>query len=520
MFFRMITVFVVFVQVAGNSVHAEPVADLIPFVPEDANSLYIFRVKEFVNSPLGIERDWAKKHHEEHLNGGVCIPPWIDVLVRSSSVSPSAPGGEWTAIVVSPPDEITMEGIAKEESTEVQKIGSHAAVFTARRNGYFVEFNTDEKNHRVLGGMAPATRQNIARWIEEAESSPLPKVSDYLLEVSKDVKPQIILAVDFTDMLDPVQIRYRLSGLAALEKRANDRIALTLDFQSLRGVRMAVNVTQETTAEIRFDFGRKIGEEGKYVKGLLVDLLNDTGAALDELQDAKVEINGKSVSLKMPLSDESLRRVLSLISSVTPATAGGRTAPQPAASAAPNPSPPGASGVDVAKSLRYYKAVNHNVNDMEKAYKRINNYRQTAQWHDNFARRIDELPIASVDPDLLDYGQKMSSLLRGLGASLRGMGVKVDALNQQVRYDVTQTPVYRNGADRWWGGAWTAYGAYNYGRPMETKVDTNLQDVRAKQSEVVANTQPDRDRIWQMINEERSVTRRKMVARYGSDFQK
>ena len=66
----------------------------------------------------------------------------------------------------------------------------------------------------------------------------------------------------------------------------------------------------------------------------------------------------------------------------------------------------------------------------------------------------------------------MSSMLRALGASLRGMGVKVDPLNQQITYNVEQKPIYYSGADWWWGGAHTAYGPYNYGRPMETTVDT------------------------------------------------
>jgi hypothetical protein len=49
-------------------------------------------------------------------------------------------------------------------------------------------------------------------------------------------------------------------------------------------------------------------------------------------------------------------------------------------------------------------------------------------------------------------------------------------------------------------------------------VTTNLQDVRARQAEVVAASAPERDKIWQMVNEERAALQRKMVAKYGEAF--
>ncbi|QDT30895.1 hypothetical protein [Thalassoglobus polymorphus] len=517
-----VRVFIVFFCSWGTltPLHAQSYEGLLKFVPDDANTVALLRVHDFINSPLGVKEDWKKKHETEHLNGGVAIPPWVNVLLRTSYVRPGHGGGDWTSVLTVLPEGIDFKKIAKETGNELQEINSHPVFFSQKRNGYFVQFQ-GENQERILGGIVPASRQDVSRWISESAEEETTKLDEYLAQAIDDSSSQIILAISMKDMLDPVHIRYRLSGSKALENNTQARTALTLDFQSLQGVRLAVQVKESTQAEIRLDFDRTIGPESEHIKSLLVEFLNDAGSALDELENAGVETRGKSVILTMPLSGESLRRILSLVTSVSPPSASG---PQTKTPEPPKPEiepkSQGASGIDVKASLKYYRAVNHNVDDMEKAYKRINNYRQTAQWHDNFAKRIDELPIENVDPELLDYGQKMSSYLRSLGASLRGMGLKVDALNHSITYKVEQKPMYRNGYDWWYGGAWTAYGPYNYGRPMKTEVDTNLNQVRTKQADIVAKTQPDRDKIWQIINEERSTTRRAMVAKYGSDFQK
>jgi hypothetical protein len=261
---------------------------------------------------------------------------------------------------------------------------------------------------------------------------------------------------------------------------------------------------------VRFDFGRRIGDEGKFVKPLFVEFLNDAGAALDELESAEVKVDGQTVTLRTPLSDESLRRVLSLITAPPPPHSPGR-----AAQATPAPPQP-ASGPDAIASRRYFQAVSRNVDDLRRAYARAQSYTRTAQWHDNFAQRIDHLPTAGVDPALVDYGRRISSQLRALGASLRGTGVKVNALDRTVVYQTDYVPA--NGFEWWWGGARTAWGPVV--NPQNVVVTSNLQEVRAKQAEVVAAAAPERDQIWQIINDERDAMERQMVGKFGEQFRR
>ena len=56
--------------------------------------------------------------------------------------------------------------------------------------------------------------------------------------------------------------------------------------------------------------------------------------------------------------------------------------------------------------------------------------------------------------------------------------------------------------------------------PQNVVVTSNLQDVRAKQAEVVAASAPEREQIWQIINDERDAMERQMVGKFGEQFRR
>ena len=503
---------------AGSALRAQSVADLLPFVPRDSNAISVFRVHALTGSPRGVKEGWAARHESQYLDGAVTVPPWVEVMVRASYVRPGTRGGDWTVVLLPLPAQYEMSMLAQREGTEVQEISSHSAVLSQRYSGYFVELKgAGEGGARVLGGMSPATRQDVSRWLTEShQTTGTTGLSPYLVEAAADETAQIVLAVDMQEMLDPVHVRNRLNAAEALQKESAAKAALTIAFQTIRGMRLSVRVGETSTAEVRMDFGRQIGSEGQFVKPLLVEFLNDAGAALDELESAQVETKGRTVTMTMPLSDESLRRILSLVTAPPPPTSPGRAAPEV------TPPEPGKEPgtADVNASRRYLQAVNRNVDDLQKAYGRAQSYARTAQWHENFAQRIEHLPTGGVDPQLVEYGRSVASRLRALAASLRGTAVQVNALDRSVVYNVDVTPAYQTGFDWWWGGARTAWGAYTYGQPQNVNVTSNLGEVRAKQAEIVTASAPQREQIWQMINEERAATERAMVGKYGDEFQK
>lgn len=490
-------------------------SDLLQLVPDDANSLAVLRVRALTESPRGQAEGWAEKHESEFLHGAVTVPPWAQEFVRASYVRPGTRGGDWTVVLLPLPDGYQMTQLAAREGTEVQEIGDRPAVQSRRHSGYFIQFGDESSGRRVLGGIAPATRQDAARWVRDVGGRGRAPISSYLSDAANNATAQIVLAIDLRDMLDPVMVRNRINSSSVLD-RTSKKATLTIDFQSLQGAQLAIHVDEEITAEIRLDFGRGIGEEGRQMRDLLEEFLNDAGAALDELTTARTTVDDRSVTFKMTLSDESLRRVLSVITTPPPPTAPGRqeTAPDEPAAASEDGQP------DLIASRRYFNAVNRCINDLDRARGRGKSYSRTAQWHMNFADRIDRLPAKGVDPELLDFGNYVSGRLRALGNSLRGVAVQVNALDRSVVYNVDAQPVYRSGAEWWWGGAHTAYGAYTYGQPVDVNVTSNLEDVRTRQAEAVSADEPKRTEIWQLILEDRDAVDRKMIGKFGPDFRK
>ena len=500
-----------------SSIAAQGVEDLLPYVPDDANAIAVIRARALKESPRGKAEDWEQQHEERFLAGGSNVPPWVDVLVRASHARPGVPGGDWTVVLTHLPDGFDMAGLAERQEAELQEIDGHGLVYSAKNNGYFVELTTAGSGRpRILGGMAPATRQSAARWLESTSGNLGPiGLSEYLTNAAQDESAQVMLAFDMEHMLDPGFVRYRLNGAAALEGKALEKSALTILLQTIKGIRFDVHVDEEITADVHMEFGRNVGNEGEYLKPLLIEFLDDAGATLDEMASAETKIDGRKVTLSMPLSDESLRRVLSLLTAPSPHNG------QPVAAEPAEPETDAEedeSKVDVRASRRYFNSVNNIVDDLSRAYSRAKSYSRTAQWHINFADKIDKLSTRGVDPDLAYYGQWVATQLRGLAASLQGTAVQVNALEKSVVYNVNAQPGYYSGADAWWGGARTAWGPYTYGRPVDVEVTSNLQQVREQQAQAVSASAPQREQIWQMINDERASMERKMIGRYGDEF--
>jgi hypothetical protein len=177
----------------------------------------------------------------------------------------------------------------------------------------------------------------------------------------------------------------------------------------------------------------------------------------------------------------------------------GCVGPQQAATTKEPSTRPDDGQPNLIASRRYFNAVNRIIDDLDRAHRRGSSYSHTAQWHINFADRIDHRPTEGVDPELLTFGRDVSSRLRALGDSLHGVAVEVDRLDRYLVYNVYAGPAGG------WGYSWAT-------------VVTNLEDVRAKQAEAVSAGQPVRSKIWQLILEDREAVNEAMINRYGMDF--
>lgn len=501
------TLFILFLTVTAMPVYAVELGTALKHLPGATNSLAIVRVPQLMKSPLGIQEGWAQKHQTQFMSGAVHIPPSVDFVVRGFEFHPEDTRITRSYGIAAWQTPISMSRLAEHEKVRLETITGHSVVHTDR-NTYFAELSPG-----LVGGVSPDYRQDLARWLREVDRGATDAMSPYLQEVAAQIgDAQIVLALDFQDLIDPKSWRERIKSSSAVADKPNAVTTLTHLTDTLRGISLKIHVTDKTTAVVSLDFGTVVSQTTKpFLKPILIDLLGEAGAALDDLAEGEVEAKGKTATITFPLSDAGLRQIMSIILMPTPGhnTTGESTA---ATDAGANPEQV-AARFALQASKTYFAAINQILDDLEKQAKKGGNYNRSATWHDNFAKKIDQLSMRGVDPDLLSYGANVSSNLRGLAASLRGIPVTVNQLQGAVTYNVQfETPGYRNTCNSIWSSV-------SY-QPGYVNVQTNQAEIRAQQNAAIAAGAKQREQIWQIIADNRNQARIKMVQKLGPDFEK
>jgi hypothetical protein len=473
------------------------VDSLVKWLPGASNTLSIVRVKEILNSRKASQEHWADHHGDKTLFSPGMVPPWVGTLVVGSQLRLATSTQEWSPSVMQVPPQFSLEGLAHRENSHVEDLAGRRAVH-GRRDALFIDLG-----ERMLGVMSPAHRQEAARWVRRANQSGH-ELSEYLSEAAGS-PAQIVLAIDLQDTFDVAAAQEFVGDQQILKALKVPETEVVELLKSLRGVSVSVTVDDEIDAKISLDFGKPVKIAPEILKTLAVSMIDDHGLHLAELEHAQATNVGRSCELKMSkMSDEGLRAILSLIATVTPE----RSAKHEAATAGTKPAvtPTGAFAQvsDADATRHYFDSVNKIVGDLEKSLIHIHNYILTATYHDNYAARIEHLPVAGVSTDVQEYGARVNSRLRGLAASLRGVAVTVDAQQGTLVYNTSVTP----------GSSYRRYGVWGgrgY-RPPTFKVTSNLQAVRERQAAAVIKGQKQREDIWHLILEDRNGMIRKVPA--------
>lgn len=478
---------------------ADPALELARRIPGEANTLSVIRVAKILDTPRAKAEGWAELVEQRFLAGASQVPPWVDTFIVGSLVRPARNEEVWSTAVLRMPPSVTLERIARREATRVERLSGLRSV-KARRGAWLVEIEP-----RLLGIRTPAARQEAARWARAAAEDQTGELSPVLAKAAES-SAHIALSIDLTDASDSQGIRRYLTESDLLPKDPSTRVRLPQLLMSLRGVSLFVTVDTESVTQVVIDFDESTEKLGESVAAVFRQYADDLQLSLDELESATVRASGKSVTLKMTLSDESLRRVVSLVTAPSPPSrANDETIPStplPLETVVPEPND------ELLASRRYLQAVSQLIDDLARVNREAKDYARTATWHDNFARRIDQLPAAGVDRELLAFGQRVSQRFRGLAASLRGQAVRVNAEQQTLVYDVDYRP----------GWASVSYwGAVGY-RESSVKVTSNLQQVRERQAAAVTKGAQQRIQIWNFITNDRTEVEARMREKHGDDF--
>lgn len=464
-------------SLGANSVRAQDsLAKLAPF---DVNAVSLVKVRALIDSPYGKKNKWAEQFREAYASGMISAPPYVDEVLRGADVRPSMGENHSSWALYRMRLDTFMDSIAKHEGTKVERAGDAFAV-DSPRGIYFVQLA-----HRVMGAVQPGDRQLASKWVRQVKAGNGVTLSDKLVK-SLASDAQVVLSADTTDMLSAVRVAAWLKSLPQAEIGDSAPVAEVL--ASLEDVIITVHVTDAINAKLQLDFGKSIGTNAKSIGTAIRTWLEDIGAHIETMGDAKIQVTDKTITFESAIDEASFRRILSLVRTPTMAaevdTAASGTAANPVA------------------TKRYYQAVVGYVDDLLRIKKKkAADYNKTATWHETYARKIEDLSVAGVDGDIRQWGYETSKRLKALAGSLRGLPMEIDELERKIRVDFK--PWYVRSATTPWGYYYTPEGG---------TATTNESEIRIKQQEAIDAFAKQRDQVWEMIEKDRAAAVEKYKA--------
>lgn len=476
-----------------------PYDDLLQWIPQDANTLLLMNIEELHKSPMGKVENWASKHTHVTL-GMTSMSPKMRKVVVAAKLNPSTLHYAWEAGVFQLDSSIKFKNLTDLVSGTPDSVGGKPIVLSPR-NAYIVQFKD-----WVIGMMKPADRQAMSQWVRSARPTGRVVLTPYLKEAQEtagnEPQPQIVAAIDLTDVMDPEGLRHRLKKAKALEGKNIDVEEVTKLFLGLKGAKLVIRVANTMQGELHVDFTDRPDVIKSAAKQLLLDAVDSMGMAIEDLDNWAAKVEGRSIILSGSLSERGARMMLSpLLHPTTTArieneqvSASGTLSKESAA----------------AVSQRYFNSVKSMLDDLQK--QKVKTYKQQSYWYNQFAEKIDELPMLNVDEDLLKYGSAVSTTLRGLC----NLSTNVDVAQQGIKMNMGETLVsvppsgYYYGNGYGWGYGWgvpgytTSVNNYGLGSNMIAKS-------AGYANAIVAET-------WKNIEKATSEIRQHMTQKYQVEF--
>lgn len=459
--------FVLPVVLLGAGIAHAQFDDLVSKVPVDTNTLILLNTEKILASPTAVKEDWKGKIKHAHEAGLTLIQPSNKQAVLAAELDFDFGAPLWQLMIGRRDQVPDLASIAKKVNGSTDAINGFSAV-ALPMDGYIVRFSKE-----IAAFITPGNRQFVSRWLKTLDAGSS-KLSPYLTEAysyAQDLGTPLIMAIDLSDVATPEGIRARLAerwpdsgfeGKAKLEDVA-DVLA------SIRGVTLGVTFTNGPFGSLKVDFGKDVAPIAPIAKELLLHVLHTRGIFINEFEDWELAAKGNNFRISGKLTDSGLRRLMSPFDAPPGLL-------DHAEESNPNQPPKSEKDIMLEKSLSYYQSVNALYKDLKTEPSRQgNNYTagSIAGWYDNYARKIDNLPILNVDPYLVEFGAQTAQALRQASSAIKTGGVqsKTAQLNAPKIYNTYsggQTYGYTYRSD-WYGSGYVPYG---------TSWQANIRDQR------------------------------------------
>ena len=495
-FIPLLVLHVAFVSTLSHA--ADPKNELLLRVPPSANAVAVVDVDGLFKSKFGQKEGWNRRYYSDYANGLVAFPPTVQASVLAAKINPETVSADWELGIVRLKSPFSMKKLAEKEAAPLEKLEGCSLVATERQTCFI------ELRPQTLAVTNHQNRQDVARWLRGTRDVARPMISDYLLEAVTDPKGQYHLAMDLQDVLQFDDAKVRLQNSPALKGEKVDLDALAKLAVGLRGVRVSVEVGETIEGTMQIDFQDEIAQHTRLLPHIALAALKKNGVLIDELSDAKVEFGEKSVTFHATLSDPSFRRIISLI--------------QPSVGHLDDGSSDGESSPEKAQqnaTVRFYNSIRRQLDDLEKQAQKAKDYTSSAHWYEVAAKNISQLPSRDVDPDVLNFSASVSTKLRAISRSLRGVKLDVKALEFAKKQETYVYP--QNHYNSGWGSG-VSYGAGYAFAQTRYEYHNNFAEVEARQAKVVADGEKDRQKVWDMLTDETLSAHSRLSKKYGIDL--
>lgn len=478
--------------------------ELTKRIPDGANAIFFVDVNKLQNSPLGKAHNWREKQEEAFEAGIEAIPPQANTFVAAAKLDLETKQPEWQVGLMELKYDPSLPKVAVRYQGTTDYI-SERPVAILPGDIYVVKFMEN-----VVGYGTPATRQDVARWITRYYDNSLRGLSEYLAEAQTfaDAGSPIIVALDLTHVVSPQIVRNRLDTLETLKDRKVDLDQLAKVLASIRGISLGVTVQQSMTGAVKVDFSEDVAILKDFAKPLLLEILGKQGMMIDEIESWEVTVNDKGIQLTGPLYASGLRRIFSLVD--TPPSL--QEARQQVAKTGENSEADQQKDLTIAASQIYYKSVVSLLDELRIQKKGRKTMGQISVWFDKYARKIDRLPIANVDADLLSYGRYVSESLRTGQSEVTDAAARSRIRQNDVpeQYDVTtySAPIGANWAGQYSWNGWEA-------TPDWQRTGSMMSNVRMEEQIKGAKSAND---VMRDIDNATADIRRHMTQKYGVEF--
>jgi hypothetical protein len=475
---------------------------MLVYIPEQANTVMAVRLSALLDTPLARKENWKSQSRMERLRYVLPYPNDCGLVVVAAKKEAGTLKNEWALMLLELKQPEQISAIAERAKAATTTIDKTPAVMLSSQAILLGLPNN------LLAIYGPAERQDAVRLLQHARHRSEPALSPFLRQslALSDNKQQIVIARDTADAIDPIQARVFVKQLFSDKATEQEVTACGKIFASMTGVQFIISVDTEIHCQLKAFFSDPLGEQAKKIPGIVTMALESMGLDLETLQKAEPALQEKSFELKANLTTERLEHLLSMM----------QVAPQEQAAqlAQAKPAPAGPPVLDKATINRqYFQSVVRLSSDAHKSADRRNDYLRAVQLYENAARRIDLLPKQSVDDELTNFAAVISQKMRGISAELYAAVANVQALERTITYNAN--PNY--------GTPWGYYNPFrlDFTPPYLSglimggpDVQTNQNEVIAKQSQVLATALKKRTQIWNEVLAETAQARQQVDLKY------